>query len=226
MDYKEKYEEMLDKLSTFLKDCKKKGHIVARVEDIEEIFPELKENENERIRKMIINTLNRDDALTEDETYDCIAWLKKQGEQEPAKWNEEDENKIDSICYFLDTAKKHYGSTVELDACIEWLKYLRPQKITGYNPYKAVIDSITEMCKRYDKTSHMSLSDFYDNVKVKCKEAAQYDEMYPQKQWKPTEEQMDALRFVYQHFTPAATDKLAWDSLKTIELMCYNLKEL
>lgn len=48
----------------------------------------------------------------------------------------------------------------------------------------------------------------------------------PQKQWKPTEEQMNALRFVYQHFTPAVTDKLAWDSIRTIELMWHDLKKL
>lgn len=42
MDYKEKYEEMFDKLNALIDDCKKKGHIIARVEDIESIFPELK----------------------------------------------------------------------------------------------------------------------------------------------------------------------------------------
>lgn len=48
-----------------------------------EMFPELKESEDERIRKMIIKTLNRDKILTEDEAYDCFTWLKKQGEQKP-----------------------------------------------------------------------------------------------------------------------------------------------
>lgn len=50
----------------------------------------------------------------------------KQGEQKPA-WSEEDEHRINSIVYFLETAKKHYASTVELDACINWLKSLKPQ---------------------------------------------------------------------------------------------------
>lgn len=47
---------------------------------IEPIFPELKEREDERIKKMIINTLNRDKILTEDEAYDCITWFEKQGQ--------------------------------------------------------------------------------------------------------------------------------------------------
>ena len=45
---------------------------------LETLFPELKESEDERIRKMIISTLNRDKILTEDEAYDCVAWIEKQ----------------------------------------------------------------------------------------------------------------------------------------------------
>ena len=40
-------------------------------------------------------------------------------------WSEEDEHKLKDIIYFLDTAKSHYASTVELDACIDWLKSLK-----------------------------------------------------------------------------------------------------
>lgn len=45
----------------------------------EKYFPELAESEDEKIRKMIINTLNRDKILTEDEAYDCVDWIEKQG---------------------------------------------------------------------------------------------------------------------------------------------------
>lgn len=37
-------------------------------------------------------------------------------------WSEEDKHRVKDIIYFLDTAKKHYASTVELDACIDWCK--------------------------------------------------------------------------------------------------------
>ena len=37
---------------------------------------------------------------------------------------------VKDTIYFLDTAKKHYASTVELDACIDWLKSLK-QRIGG-----------------------------------------------------------------------------------------------
>jgi hypothetical protein len=44
--------------------------------------------------------------------------------------------------------------------------------------------------------------------------------------WKPSEEQMKALLFVVQHYTPNVTDKLAWDSIKILELMYHDLKKL
>ena len=50
-----------------------------------------------------------------------LAWLEKQGEQKPVEWSEYDEHKVKDIIYFLNSAKKHYASTVELDACVRWL---------------------------------------------------------------------------------------------------------
>lgn len=40
--------------------------------------------------------------------------------------------------------------------------------------------------------------------------------------WKPTKEQLDALQYVIKHYTPDATDKLAWDSIKTLGIMYLN----
>ena len=52
----------------------------------------------------------------------------KRIEPKPA-WSEEDEHRLKDTIYFLDTAKKHYASTVELDSCIDWLKSLRGRYI-------------------------------------------------------------------------------------------------
>ena len=43
--------------------------------------------------------------------------------------------------------------------------------------------------------------------------------------WKPSDEQMEALLFVVQHYTPNVTDKLAWDSIKILELMYHEIKQ-
>ena len=47
-----------------------------------------------------------------------------------------------------------------------------------------------------------------------------------QNTWKPTEEQMEALQYVYRNCNPPLSDKLGWDSIKTLELMYQELKKL
>jgi len=94
-------------------------------------FLELKEVEDERIRNFISNELTclrATDGKGSDryeELTNAIVWLEKQGEHNFAKWSEEDEHRVKDTIYFLETAKKHYASTVELDACIDWLKSLK-----------------------------------------------------------------------------------------------------
>ena len=60
-------------------------------------------------------------------------------------WSEEDEHKLKDIIYFLDTAKSHYASTVELDACIDWLKSLKDRvqpKREWSKEYLRLFDSV------------------------------------------------------------------------------------
>lgn len=44
--------------------------------------------------------------------------------------------------------------------------------------------------------------------------------------WMPSDEQMDALQYVYKNLNPPLSDKLGWDSLKTLELLYQDLKKL
>lgn len=94
------------------------------------IFPELKENRDERIRKGLLDYFKEiiEPDGDDSEAYyagmkikDIIAWLERQGEQKPVEWSEYDEHKIKNIIYFLESAKKHYISDVEIDACVRWL---------------------------------------------------------------------------------------------------------
>lgn len=55
---------------------------------------------------------------------------------------------------------------------------VQPQVTEDYNPYEAAVKSIAKMCKRYDRMDLDSLQDFYDNVKVKCKDAQEYDSIW------------------------------------------------
>ncbi len=94
--------------------------------------PELKESEDERVRKAILGLVYLDGIepiLTKCSVTrsDILSYLEKQKEQKPAEWNEEDKHRCGDAIYFLETAKKHYADTSEIELTIDWLKSLRPQ---------------------------------------------------------------------------------------------------
>lgn len=137
MDYKKKYEEALDnfkKIKSANKDNKE------LVDFIEYEYPEIKESEDEKVRKWLIdwaNTVHWSEqfSVTNEQV---LAWLEKQGqgEQKPA-WSEEDEKRVESLHGWLDTLVLyiHYDATVPLDLRREriqqverlktWLKSLK-----------------------------------------------------------------------------------------------------
>jgi hypothetical protein len=45
--------------------------------------------------------------------------------EQVSAWSEDDEYRLKETIYFLDTAKKHYASTVALDACIDWINSIK-----------------------------------------------------------------------------------------------------
>lgn len=69
--------------------------------------------------------------VTEAARKQCLEWFNKHRRdflnQPKPEWNEEDKHRCkDAIC-FLETAKKHYADTSEIELTIDWLKSLRPQ---------------------------------------------------------------------------------------------------
>jgi hypothetical protein len=44
---------------------------------------------------------------------------------------------------------------------------------SDYNPYKVTVESISAMVEKYAPVGS-NLQDFYDNIKVKCKDAMDY----------------------------------------------------
>ena len=210
------YDEAIERAKESYKVC---GHDFDA--ELEYIFPELCESEDEGIRKELVNLVKSYGPVNaEPEKYSLmLAWLEK---QKPAEWSEEDKELLEDAIHVVKTRDNAYGQ--ETSKTQDWLKSLRPQKKCGYNPYKAVVESIAEMCRHYDKASHSALRDFYDNVKVKCKEAKEYDAKYPQKQWKPSEEQMKALKLARSFVTDDFSDN---PTLSDVLKSLYNdLKQL
>ena len=131
-DYKTLYEQRIERAKEEIKKC---GDNKGRIRMIENIFPELKESEDERIRKELIQYLKNYPNLPNGHYCrdDFFAWLEKQGET------------------------------------------------SDYNPYKETVKSISTMVEKYAQFGS-DLQDFYNNVKVKCKDAIEYDKTFLEKQ--------------------------------------------
>lgn len=82
MTQEEMVEDFLNRVQGLLDNAQKKGHIVIRVEDLENAFPELKERGDEKIRKQILSFLKEFecDHYRNLDFSSWIAWLEKQGE--------------------------------------------------------------------------------------------------------------------------------------------------
>ena len=79
------YDNALNKAKQLLSKCKRvsdKASMIYRAEDIESMFPELKESEDERIRKEIKqHFLHLDDSFPDKAKW--LDWLEKKNEQKP-----------------------------------------------------------------------------------------------------------------------------------------------
>lgn len=89
MDYEKKYKEALEKIRSLHRDYNQISTLIDVKEELENIFPELAECEDERIRKALMQNLkerfgtkgNMGKGL---DMPDVLAWLEKQGEHKPA----------------------------------------------------------------------------------------------------------------------------------------------
>ena len=126
MDYKKEYDDICQKLMSAYNTT---SFIEVR-KVIEGIHPELRESEDERIRKSIRELL-LDTPCTELVNHKidlekAMAWLEMQKEQKPAEWSEEDEKKLEDLTSLL--AILEGCSTVKVGTSAKycfWLNALR-----------------------------------------------------------------------------------------------------
>lgn len=185
MDYKEKYEQALERARKYHHDIKNIG-CVAHYDVFEDIFPELKESEDERIRKKLYNTvlgtpddsewfqdISKDAMLAYLEKqksiydewakdregcfWDGVAEGRRQKEQKPAEWSEEDEKTINDACcwigeYANSLQSKNYAKSSQLYSLAERLKSLRP----SWKPSEEQMETL----KRASTNEYLSAKQF------------------------------------------------------------------
>jgi hypothetical protein len=94
-EYKKKYEEAMLRMTKWVEG----SEIIDPKEVAEFVFPELKESEDEKIKKEIINYISKQGASIKYNFDAWIAWLEKQGENTHNKELSELLHKV--ICRFI-----------------------------------------------------------------------------------------------------------------------------
>lgn len=113
--YEKKYKEALEWARKVMQ-----GKVGFVLDDVLEKFPELKESEDERIRKRIIQALHGD-VLEMSEIKEAVDWLEKRGEQK-SSWSEEDEYCRHQLIVFCENCMVPDSGAIK---CANWLKSLK-----------------------------------------------------------------------------------------------------
>ena len=163
-----RYDEVSKEVKDFFEGRQKMYSDVSQT--LEHLFPELKESEGERVRKIITLCLEEcvhSDIIRDYEKDDVIAWLEKQGQKDKlikelglykVKYTQETlEKHINSIgnkdderlrkttiSFLKDFVDKGYENAVE---CIEWLEKQGEQKYINYS----------KQCADYKKDSELQM---------------------------------------------------------------------
>ena len=102
MNYEEKYKEALERAKALIET--NTSDALFHLKDIESIFPELKESEDERIRKWCISHFKAAVLVTKNNAEykeylnnKVIPWLEKQGETYTKK--DVDDAWVEGVCY-------------------------------------------------------------------------------------------------------------------------------
>ena len=177
-DYKKKYEDALGRANAKIETYNHLGN-ASGVKSICEIFPELKESEDERVRKSIIDLVEKQMPKSENKKW-MIAWLEKQGKKIDVIENFDTEFEKQVSHLVASTINKEYEYTSDF---IKWtanvllnyakhelekkeLKKIEPfkQKLTWSEEEKARIDKIIDVLDWAEEKGRISYSDWEDYV--------------------------------------------------------------
>lgn len=192
MDYKDKVIALLNS-QELSKEQKEK---------LEDIFPELKESEGERIRKALAAYFAKfkpNDMWDADFSFgDIVAWLEKQGDK--SAWSEEDESMLNFVKVVLNKHKDDaffdkFKTT--LNDCLTWFRNIKSRVGCEVNCITTKEWSEEDEVKINRIVSCLENLNVADND-ILLKDVDWLKSLRPCSQWKPSDEQMKLLREVQQ----------------------------
>ena len=144
-----RYDEIINKMKHYVVD----EYGCSRIK-VADVFPELKESEDEKIRKKLISLIEWSksysaSSITTDESNEMISWLEKQGEQKPVEWSVEDVYEYNHILKILNSVveeqeTKGYNNLI---SSVNWLKSLKDRiqsKPSNKPQGKTALEAINE----------------------------------------------------------------------------------
>jgi len=248
MDYEKRYKESLERAKAILCNL---GEGASSIRDIETIFPELAESEDERIRKALVKQFG---GCIKDEEFchtgftyaEITAWLKKQKEPEDKGEISDGYHTFNELYYYrmlynaaffnllpkewVHKSKKHHtgeecfgggwfvvmaqlptGQISNHYELKDWDLFQIPEKETadewdGHTPqeaaerlYKYLLESSDEWIEEdeemLDAMVDIVANSLYEPLCPRDKMLNWLKSLRPQPHWKPSEEQMMALKF-------------------------------
>ena len=169
------------------------------------LFPELCDSEDEKIRKYLITYFSDiDDCASNLKGKDIVAWLEKQRDQKH-EWSEKDENYMNALIDKLETLNFCNDSFsiggYRVDVIGNWLKSLKdrcvPQKQYGNDvPSREYILNIWELGNLWKEKTKGVCGTEIEYIQEHWKEGDYYEKLVPQKNWKPSEEQIYMLNWI------------------------------
>ena len=129
-NYEQKYKEALEKAKAYHNDYTK--------DIMEDVFPELKEEEDEKIRKQLITAfkcLNTIRVWAGIEREVIIDWLERQEKKEPISFASGENGKIMNLIFSIiqntSAHSEYFASDIKKEDCIDWLNSLRLRLTDG-----------------------------------------------------------------------------------------------
>ena len=170
---------------------------------LERLFPELKESEDEKIRKELLDFCkNRAEYYPNDPKYKnisaWIAWLEKKGEQKLTEWSEIDKANLEDSIYFVKEFRRsnlcdNESRLQNSRTCIEWLASLKdrvlPQPKQGWS----------EEDKKYLNNLYRIIYSYRENTSNETDKSRAdgcerwLNSLRPQNTWKPSDSQIECL---------------------------------
>lgn len=209
MDYEKAYKEALERA--------KAG------KPLDEVFSELNESDDERIRKSLVEYFRKfTPEKMWDEMFsfgDVVSYLEKQKEQKPAEKisvSEElyehirntcacidDAMSSDTLCDMTDYLEMADSSAQKAFDMVEKSVIKQPAEWTEEDKMKIVeLKTFIAQCNGFDKENRKKAFDMIDSLR-------------PQPHWKPSEEQMDALETAVSSLQSSALESL-YNKLKKL----------